>query len=70
MTRPIGEVFTFFDSKLVVVEDGKDGYLSGCARCELHCRQCDIYRGVTGNCEDYQRTDRKNVHYEKFGVDF
>jgi len=70
MTRPIGEVFTFFDHKLIVVEDGKDGYITGCARCELHCKPCELYYGITGHCEGYRRFDRKDVHFVKFGVDF
>ena len=70
MTRPIGEVFTFFDSKLVVREDGKDGYSTGCGRCALRCKPCDLYMSVTGSCDDFMRNDHKNVHFEKFGVDW
>ena len=70
MTRPVGEVFTFFDHKYVVVEDGKDGYKTACALCELHCKPCALFRSITGSCEGYLRTDGKDVHFEKFGVDF
>jgi hypothetical protein len=67
MTRPIGEVFTFFDHKLVVVEDGEMGYLDGCALCALRWESCGKYNDITGACGECERADEKNVHFEKKG---
>ena len=70
MERHIGEPFKVNGVFYVAVEDSECG--SRCDRCAV-CYYCGLSgeKDVTfGPCLGYRRNDRKDVHFEHFGVAF
>ena len=70
MERPVGEVFFYYGHHYIVAQDTPG--VCGCDRCVV-ARDC--WRGVRdasvlGMCQGALRSDRKEVHFESFGVDF
>lgn len=70
MERQIGKPFKIYGVFYIAVEDKADG--ARCDRCAVS-NFCGISgeKDVTfGPCLGYRRKDRKNVHFEHFGVNF
>lgn len=70
MERPVGEVFFYYGHHYIVVPDSLDEV--GCKRCvvAMVCRYGKRDTSVLGMCQGSLRADRKQVHFESFGVDF
>lgn len=70
MERPVGEVFYYYGHHYIVAQDAPGEV--GCNRCVVAeaCRRGVRDASVLGTCHGVLRTDRKEVHFESFGVDF
>lgn len=70
MTRSIGSVFKYNGCAYVVVESRSDKWGDSCNECVLDVCNCTNLAGVFGECESTLRRDKKEVHFEHFGVNW
>lgn len=70
MEHPIGKPFKVNGVAYVAVKD-RDGECT-CTRCAAVAVCCidEIKSRTFGECIAYYRSDRKNVHFNQFGVNF